>query len=447
MRAIQDAVSAEVGQLLNVISRARRKSAGWDLEALEQATRAALQRAGARLLQELLEQPDHSGPPLRCSCGQDMRCEGARPKRLVSLLGTLILQRPYHHCRHCWRGTAPLDAELDIAGTQYSPGVRRVLAVVGGETSFQRGRLLLAELAGIAVSSKAVERQAEAIGTDIAARADSARLQAELAEFPLQQGPALPTLYIEMDGTGIPVTPAEAAGHAGKQAEAATTREVKLGCVFTQAKLDERGRPLRDPNSTTYTAAIEDAAAFGQRIYHEAWHRGLHRAQRQVVIGDGAAWVWNLSHIYFPKAIEIVDIYHAREHLWSLGRTLFPLDRQQRRRWVKRRKKQLDEGRIEHLVRSFRSTPTCTAEQHEAVRLESNYFQGHAERMRYAEFRRQDLFVGSGVVEAGCRALVGARLKRSGMFWTVKGANAIIALRCAQLSNRFDDYWEDRAAA
>lgn len=430
-----------------MISRTRRKGAAFDLEALEQATRAALQRAGARLLQELLDQPEHSGPPLACSCGQDMRCEGARPKRLVSLLGTLILRRPYYHCRHCWRGTAPRDAELDIAGTQYSPGVRRVLAVVGGETSFERGRRLLAELAAITVSSKAVERQAEAVGADLAARADCARRQAELAQFPPPPGAALPTLYIEMDGTGIPVTAAEAAGRAGKQTETATTREVKLGCVFTQAGLDAQGRPLRDPNSTTYTGAIEDAAAFGRRIYHEAWQRGLHRAQRQVVIGDGAAWVWNLSHVYFPDAIEIVDIYHAREHLWDLARTLFPLSRQQRRRWVKRRKKQLDEGRIEHLVRALRNTPTDTAAQQEALRLEANYFEGHAERMRYAEFRRQDLFVGSGVVEAGCRALIGARLKKSGMFWTVKGANAIIALRCAQLSDRFDDYWEDRAAA
>ncbi len=363
------------------------------------------------------------------------------------MLGTLILQRPYHHCQHCWRGTAPRDAELGVAGTQYSPGVRRVLAVVGGETSFERGHMLLAELADSAVSTKAVERQAEAIGADIAARTDSARRPAARAEFPLQRGDPIPTLYIEMDGTGIPVTSAEAAGRVGKQAETATTREVKLGCVFTQTKLDAEGRPLRDPDSTTYTAASEDAAAFGQRIYHEAWQRGLLRSERQVVLGDGAAWVWNLSHIYFPAAIEIVDIYHARAHLWELGRTLFPLDRQQRRGWVQRRKQQLDEGRIEHLVRSFRGTPTDTAEQQNAVRLESNYFEGHAERMRYAEFRRQDLFVGSGVVEAAGRALVGSRLERSGMSGTVTGANAMIALRCAQLSNRFDDYWEDQAAA
>ena len=98
---IQDAVSAEVGHLLNVISRARGKSAGWDLEALERATRAALQRDDARLLQELLEQPEPTGPPLRYSCGQEMRCEGARPKRLVSLLGTLVLQEDL--ARFCCR--------------------------------------------------------------------------------------------------------------------------------------------------------------------------------------------------------------------------------------------------------------------------------------------------------------------------------------------------------
>ena len=165
------------------------------------------------------------------------------------------------------------------------------------------------------------------------------------------------------------------------------------------------------------------------------------------MIGDGAAWIWNLSRSYFPNAIEIVDIYHSREHLWELGQHLFPLDRKQRRRWVRRRKKQLDEGRIEHLVRSLRGIRADTPALSEKLRIEAAYFEGHADRMRYAEFRRQDLFVGSGVIEAGCRTVIGGRLKRSGMFWTVDGANAIIALRCAQLSNRFEDYWEDRAAA
>ena len=429
-----------------MIANARRKLGAYDLEALEQATRTALHRAGAQLLEALLEDTDEEGQPPRCSCGGRMRCEGSRPKQLVSLLGAVSLRRPYYHCRHCWRGVAPLDRALDIEGTQYSPGVRRLLAVVGGETPFARGRALLEELAGIEVSVKAVERQARAVGADVAARAESDRLQAALRGFPPRPGEPLATLYIEMDGTGIPVTAMAAASRQGKHGTTARTREVKLGCVFTQTTLDAEGRPVRDESSTTYTGAIEGAEAFGQRIYHEAWQRGLHRARRQVVIGDGAAWIWNLSHIYFPDAVEIVDIYHAREHLWELGRQLFPLDRQHRRRWVRRRKKQLDEGRIEHLVRSLRGLRAETPELGEAVRIQAAYFEGHAERMRYAEFRRQDLFVGSGVIEAGCRTVVG-RLKRSGMFWTVDGANAITALRCAQLSDRFDDYWEDRAAA
>ena len=430
-----------------MIVSARRRRGAFDLEALEEATRAALQRAGARLLEELLEEPEDASQAPLCSCGEAMRCEGPRPKRLVSLLGSIRLRRLYYHCRHCWRGTLPLDRRLDIEGTQYSPGVRRLLAVLGGETSFGRGRALLAELAGIEVSVKAVERQAQAIGSDLAARAESARLQAALRGFPPQTGAPIPTFYIEMDGTGIPVTAAAAAGREGQDGAAARTREVKLGCVFTQTELDAEGRPARDQNSTTYTGAIEDAEAFGRRIYNEAWGRGLHRAERVVVLGDGAAWIWNLSHIYFPNAIEIVDIYHAREHLWELGRQLFPQDRQQRRRWVRRRKKQLDEGRIEHLVRFLRSLRPDTPALVEKLRTEAAYFEGHAERMRYAEFRRQDLFIGSGVIEAGCRSVIAGRLKRSGMFWTVDGANAIIALRCAQISNRFADYWEDRAAA
>ena len=341
----------------------------------------------------------------------------------------------------------PLDRALDIEGTQYSPGVRRLLAVVGGETPFARGRELLAELAGIEVSVKAVERQAQAIGSDLAARAESDRRQAALRGFPPQTGEPIPTLYIEMDGTGIPVTAAAAAGRAGKDGGSARTREVKLGCVFTQTDLDAEGRPVRDERSTTYTGAIEDAEAFGQRIYHEAWRRGLHRAVRVVVLGDGAAWIWNISRMYFPNAIEIVDIYHAREHLGELGRQLFPQDRKQRRRWVRRRTKQLDEGRIEHLVRSLRGLRADTPELAAKLLTEAAYFEGHADRMRYAEFRRQDLFIGSGVIEAGCRGVIAGRLKRSGMFWTVDGANAIIALRCAQSSHRFVDYWEDRAAA
>ena len=184
---------------------------------------------------------------------------------------------------------------------------------------------------------------------------------------------------------------------------------------------------------------------FGPRLYAEAWRRGWARADKKVVLGDGADWIWNQADLHFPDAIQIVDLYHAREHLWDLSAKLYPSDSPAQRRWVMVKKDKLDDGKIEALVRSLRSVAASHPELGEEIRAEANYFEGNKERMRYPKFRKQGLFVGSGVIEAGCKTVLG-RLKRSGMFWTVRGANSIIALRCCQLSGRFEDYWESRRA-
>jgi len=237
---------------------------------------------------------------------------------------------------------------------------------------------------------------------------------------------------------------AETAGRAGKQSEQARTREAKLGCVFTQTTVNAQGRPVREGGSTTYTGGIETAEAFGRRLYVEAQRRGWNRAQKRVVVGDGAPWIWNLTEEHFPGAIQIVDLYHARQHLWELSGKLWPSEERRRRRWTEKREKKLDSGRIESLVRDLRALSPATPEATELLRHEADYFAANAARMRYPAFRRQHLFVGSGVVEAGCKTIIGSRLKRSGMFWRVRGANAIIALRCHRLSGKFEDYWENR---
>jgi len=406
-----------------------------------------LHQAGAGLLEALLNQQPASESPQLCAGGKQARYAGKRSKKLLTMLGEVVVERPYSHCKRCRAGFAPRDQELDVEAKRYSPGVRRMTALVGSETSFDRGRALLDELAGVRLTAKAVEREAEAIGADIAEREQAEIHRAVPLDLPARGGPETPILSIEMDGTGVPVTAAETAGRKGKAGGPARTREVKLGGVFTQTGRGERGRPVRDEDSTSYTGAIEDAAAFGRRIDGEAWRRGWSRARRKVVIGDGAVWIWNLSHEYFPGAIEIVDLYHAREHLWELAAKLFPLDEKRRRGWVRRLKKKLDAGRIEPLVKILRCFETDDAELAHRLALEADYFQRNAARMRYREFRRQGLFVGSGVIEAGCRTVIGSRLKRSGMFWSVRGANAIAALRCSRLSNRFDDYWENRPRA
>jgi hypothetical protein len=362
------------------------------------------------------------------------------------MLGPVEFQRGYFVCPHCHRGQSPRDRELDVEGAECSPGVRRMMAAVGSETSFEQGREQLELLAGLEVTSKSVERQSEAIGADIEAGERKEIRRAKQLELPEVCTPAVPVFYIEMDGTGVPVTVKERVGRAGKtEGQPARTREVKLGCVFTQTTTDQDGRPIRDPDSTSYVAAIETAEEFGLRLYTEAWRRGWSSARQKVVLGDGAIWIWNLAEQHFPSAIQIVDLYHARQHIWELAAKLFPNDQRTRKRWAAICIGRLDAGKIEALVKILRQLRPDSDKLAQDVDNDADYFERNAERMRYPKFRAQGLFVGSGVVEAGCRTVVGERLKCSGMFWSVRGANAILALRCCRLSNRFEDYWESRS--
>ena len=407
-----------------------------------------MHQAGAQVLTQLLEF-DPPGPDQRqlpCACGYPAKYLGLRSKPVLTAVGEARCLRPYYWCEHCHQGQFPMDVDLDIEDTELSPGVRRMMAAVGHEAAFDQGREQLKLLAGLTVTTKAVERTAETIGEDIERRQQQERQRALQLELPIPIGPRIPILYVEMDGTGIPVVRKETEGRAGKQdGQPAHTREAKLGCLFTQTTVDEEGYPIRDEASTTYVGTIESAEEFGRRLYAEAWRRGWARAAKKVVLGDGAEWIWNQADLHFPDATQIVDLYHAREHLWDLSAKLYPSDSPAQRRWVMVRKDKLDDGRIEALVRSLRSVATSHPELAEEIHTEANYFEGNKERMRYPEFRKQGLFVGSGVIEAGCKTVLG-RLKRSGMFWTVRGANAIIALRCCQLSGRFEDYWESRRA-
>ena len=410
--------------------------------------RGSMHRAGAEILGRLLSQGSGESSLTPCACGHAAHYHDSRPKQLLTALGPVRFQRSYYVCPHCHQAQSPRDRELDVEGVSCSPGVRRMLAVVGSESSFDQGREQLELLAGIEVTAKAVERHAEAIGSDIEVRQQSEIGRAKQLELPVAGGPAVPLLYIEMDGTGIPVAKPETEGRAGKvDGQPARTREVKLGCLFTQTSTDSEGRPVRDEDSTSYVAAIETAEAFGLRLYTEAWRRGWSRAQKKVVIGDGAIWIWNLADQHFPSAIQIVDLYHARQHLWDLSAKLSPNDSKGLRQWIARCLDRLERGKIEALVKILRDSPPGTDELAKTSANEAEYFERNAERMRYPAFRAQGLFVGSGVVEAGCKVVIGARLKCSGMFWTVRGANAIIALRCCRISRRFEDYWADRAPA
>jgi len=434
-----------------VLLKSCRKTGRVDLEAAEEVVRSAMHRAGAAVFRELLQFPV---PPaeqrsLPCGCGRRAHYRELRTKPVLTTVGSVEVSRPYYLCPHCHAGQFPADVELDIENTEFSPGVRRMQALVGQEKAFEHGREQMKVLAGLEVTTKAVERTAEAIGGDIAQRQQREIQRAVQLDLPLVLGKPIPILYVQMDGTGVPVVKKETEGRKGKtEGQPAHTREAKLGCLFTQTKWDEEGFALRDSDSTTYVGAIETAEEFGRRLYLEAWNRGWSRAVKKVVIGDGAEWIRNLADTHFPGAIQIVDLYHARQHLWEVARALFPDDSVSQKAWMKvHQKRLLDKGKIEKLVTALRSLRHTNPAVVEKIRTEAEYFEKNAERMRYPKFRRQHLFVGSGVIEAGCKTVIGSRLNQSGMFWTVRGANAILALRCCHLNRRFEDYWEARHAA
>jgi len=419
-----------------------------DLEASESAIRACMHELGGLLLERVLNADKGGYRGSRIDCGQGHQAEflGYRDKRLQTVLCQIRLERAYYHCAHCQGGVIPKDVQLDVVGTCFSPGVRRMMGRVGAKEPFDEGRQDLKELAGLVVKTKAVERISEAIGQQAERVSQGERHAALLGKLASVQ--AVPTLYIAIDGTGVPVVARETEGRKGKQnTERAKTREAKLGCVFTQTLCDDQGRPRRDEHSTTYVGAIETAEQFGPRVYAEAVRRGLKRAQRVVVLGDGAPWIWNIADEHFHNAIQIVDLYHARQHLTELAKSVYGQASTKAADWAAGRSQQLDEGNLEAILTALRRLrPRDESAAQKAVRSALHYFQSNANRMRYAEFRNQALFVGSGVVEAGCKTVIGHRLKQSGMQWTVRGANDIIALRCLQLSGRWEEFWEARAA-
>lgn len=432
-----------------MIFQDRRKTGRLDLEAIEMAVRSAMHHAGATALSELLQFPAPAAGQrtIVCSCGHQAPYRELRSKPVLTAVGKVEVSRPYYLCSHCKTGQFPADVELDIENTEISPGVRRMQAVVGQEAPFDHGRQQMKLLADLEVTTKAVERTAEAIGEDIAAREQEQIQRAMQLDLPIVVGEPIPVLYVQMDATGVPVVKKETVGRLGKtEGQPAHTREAKLGCVFRQTTWDKEGYAIRDPDSTTYVGAIETAEEFGKRIYLEAWKRGWSRAAKKVVMGDGAEWIWNIAAQYFPGATQIVDLYHARQHLWELARKLHPHDEIHQNRWMMIHQDLLDNCKIKKLVASLRSIQTSSAELTEKLRTEADYFAKNARRMRYPKFRRQHLFVGTGVIEAGCKTVIGSRCKQSGMFWTVRGANAILALRCCQFNGRFEDFWEARRA-
>ena len=409
---------------------------GLDFEAIETAAKREAMRIAARAVEGKLnaDLSDYKGTFLPCSCGSRMRYAGRRERTFTTVLGVMTLIRAYYHCTSCGVGFVPRDQAL-LMEHSLSPGVTRMTGLSAAMVSFEEVSSLLSELAGVTVNAKRAERTAETLGRDIA---EDERKHIE------PDGYVASTLYLGIDGTGIPIRPSELMGRKGKQTDGSSkTREVKLCTVWSAETRDKEGRPVRDEGSVTYSAAIESVAddgPFTQRVVREAMRRGFDTAERRVILGDGAHWIWNLAGERFPDAIEIIDRFHAKERLSEVAKAIYGIGSELGKEWAKERSDELDEGRLDDLLRIL----GVHASHCDEARKCRDYITENRHRMRYPEFHAQGLCTSTGVVEAGCKHAIGARLKRAGMHWTVQGADAIIALRCTILSGRFEDFWERR---
>src|SRR5437879_11201138 len=313
------------------------------------------------------------------------------------------------------------------------------MCLEGAESSYQKAEQHLAETGGIHVCGRQIQRLVQRVGA-------AAQQWQEREAKP--GGTTAPIMYVSADGTGVPMRKEELAGRAGKQPDgSAKTRLAYLGCVFTQHKTDERGHPVRDHESTTYVSSFGSIEEFGPSLRQDAIRRGLALALQVVLLIDGAEGLANMGRLCFPGALQIVDFYHALEHAGEvlvalLGSKEHPDYKPRLGRWAR----QLLKDRVERLIAQARRE--CAGKsQAQTVEDALGYFVNNVKRMQYGTFRQQGFFIGSGVVEAGCKTLIGSRCKQSGMFWGKPGAQNILALRCIHASRRLDEFWKERLNA
>lgn len=393
-----------------------------DLGAAEAEVLDRVRAIGARLLQTgLAARPAPDGTI--CACGHRPRNEGHRPKEVQTLLGWITVDRTYYRCPACGATGCPVDATLGLARDSHSPGVRRLASRFGALLPFAQATTTLHEAAGVRVSASTVRTMTEGVGRrrEITIQAGIATAWADGWREP--NTPRPDRCYVAMDGVRILGTDGEG-------------REIKLGRVLpvTQTAHGERRGPSQ------YAAGLEPAAAFGRRLAMVAHAVGADAAPRLAVLGDGAAWIWSLAEEHFPGAVQIVDWYHASERVWELGRALHGEGTPATETWVARQLARLLAGEAARLATEWAALPL----RGEAVAIRDaqvTYFTNQASRMAYARYRTDGWDIGSGMIESGCKTVIGQREKGAGMRWSDAGAQAVANVRLLLFNQEWDDYW------
>lgn len=417
----------EAGQILeSAVSKLKTDSIR-SLDDVEKMVRDAVLKIGAGILQGALEIMGNGyvGSVIPCECGGKMRYVEDRPKRLLTLTGEVEISRAYYNDRGCNSGFVPLDKRLDVENTSFSPGVREAITLVDAEVPFEKGRKLLKKIMRLSVSKQRGIKISEALGKEIEERLIQEENRFKEEEVKIEENPG--RLYVSADGTMVLID--------------REWKEVKVGAVF-DSSLDSEGKPVR--GQTNYMGSFENSEEFGWRLCSEAYKRGSENAEEVIGLGDGSKWIWNLIQMHFPGATEIVDWYHAAERVWDIAKLVYGEGTDQTKCWAKRQTKFLKKGKVNQVISSLKDLNTRSKQKRGKVQETVTYFQNNKSRMKYKKFRKKGYFIGSGVVEAGCKNIVADRLKKSGMRWSKEGAEAILQLRLCVLNDDWDNFWANR---
>jgi hypothetical protein len=399
----------------------------------EERVVAMTRRLGGELLGAALSERfgRQEGPRRACGCGAVQRFERYQIKGIQTVLGPTDYERAYYRCGACGSTYYAGDAALGITETSYTYPAQEAVSLVCSGVPFEEARRVLDRLTGLQVSLSHLQRLAEGHGGRVEAQVEAERgalFAQRLSYLPAERPPRL---YVTLDGTQ---TLFRDGWH-----------ETRVGAVYV-GEPDAEGQD--EAGHTTYVTGVrESVAGFGQRLYQEAERRGVRHAQEVVVVADGAPWIWNLAAEHFPQRVEILDFYHAAERLHSVGHAVYGEGTEASKRWAATNRQHLLAGRVHQLLRSLRRLQPKRAEGREAVRRAIHYFGENRRRIRYDQFRARGYHIGSGVVEAACKHVVGSRCKRSGMRWSTPGAKTILSLRCLLLNDRWDDYWKPLKSA
>src|SRR5215210_2453078 len=388
-----------------------------------------------------------------CGCGCTPQYKGTQRRTLQTWVGAVTLERSYFYCKRCRTGRYPLDEALSLpAGEHFSDGVQQGVCLLGVQMGFEQASHALDMVGGICISPKEAERMTEQHGLAL-----EESLQAEDQQLLLLSERPVPVPVPVPVPAPVPVARAGLAGLAGVWAvslDAGKVRyqdgwhDAKAGVVFwAEPAYNEQGElgELTGGRATkqSYIAECGSMEEAGGRLAAEAWRRGVGADDVVVCLGDGAPsnWAWGACDEHFPNRVEVLDWYHAMEHLWAAGNGIFGQGTPEAMRWVKQWEKELWEGSVEAVIVALHRESKREGEAGQAAREQFHYFEANRERMRYSEYRAAGYPIGSGTVESACKRLIGARMKGAGMCWSKPGAQGVLTLRAELLSGRWVQSW------